>query len=276
MDHMMPGMDGLKTTRKLREMGYKHPIVALTANALIGQEEMFLANGFDGFISKPIDSRELNKIIIKLIQNKKLRQEEEPGETISVPGRSEIVAAAAMDIKNALSVLEDLMPKINIGGVSVTNLELFTTTVHGMKSALANIGEDKLSGAALKLERAANDRDAAVISAGTPDFINALRLLIYKIEQSKIKDSEAVSGKISGDDIKFLQDKMNIINEACVKLDIKDAKTALAEIRQKQWNYKINETLDEISMCILRGEFVKIEDVIKKANNILLSENEKI
>jgi len=72
MDHMMPKMDGMKTTKILREMGYKHPIVALTANAVIGQEAMFLSNGFDGFISKPIDSRELNRILIELIKDKKL------------------------------------------------------------------------------------------------------------------------------------------------------------------------------------------------------------
>ena len=73
MDHMMPKMDGIKTTKILREMGYTHPIVALTANAVVGQEEMFLANGFDGFISKPIDSRELNHILIELIRNKHLK-----------------------------------------------------------------------------------------------------------------------------------------------------------------------------------------------------------
>jgi len=68
MDHMMPDMDGIKTTKLLREMGYTHPIVALTANAVIGQKEMFLSNGFDGFISKPIDSRELNHILVEFIQ----------------------------------------------------------------------------------------------------------------------------------------------------------------------------------------------------------------
>jgi len=58
MDHMMPEMDGIETVKFIRDMGYKHSIIALTANALIGREEMFLQNGFDAFISKPIDSRE--------------------------------------------------------------------------------------------------------------------------------------------------------------------------------------------------------------------------
>jgi|GEM_PF-322144 len=70
MDHMMPNLDGVETTAILREMGYTHPIVALTANALIGQAEEFMRNGFDGFISKPIQTTHLNTILIKFIRDK--------------------------------------------------------------------------------------------------------------------------------------------------------------------------------------------------------------
>jgi len=70
MDQMMPKMDGMETTKTLRSMGYTHPIVALTANALIGQAEEFMRNGFDGFISKPIQTTHLNTILTKFIQDK--------------------------------------------------------------------------------------------------------------------------------------------------------------------------------------------------------------
>ena len=70
MDHMMPEMDGLETTKTLRGMGYTHPIVALTANALIGQVEEFLRNGFDGFISKPIQTVHMNSILTKFVRDK--------------------------------------------------------------------------------------------------------------------------------------------------------------------------------------------------------------
>jgi len=70
MDHMMPKMDGIEATKILREMGYKGNIVALTANAIVGQAEMFLNNGFDGFISKPIDIRQLNATLNKMIRDK--------------------------------------------------------------------------------------------------------------------------------------------------------------------------------------------------------------
>ena len=70
MDHMMPIMDGMEATKLIREGGYTGTIIALTANAVVGQREIFLANGFDGFISKPIDTRHLDDILNKHIRDK--------------------------------------------------------------------------------------------------------------------------------------------------------------------------------------------------------------
>ena len=70
MDHMMPEMDGIEATKVIRDMGYTKPIVALTANAVTGQVEVFLNNGFDDFISKPIDVRSMDLILNKLIRDK--------------------------------------------------------------------------------------------------------------------------------------------------------------------------------------------------------------
>ena len=77
MDEMMPGLSGTQTTQKLREMGYEWPIVALTANALIGQAEEFMKAGFDGFISKPIQTMHLNTILTKFIKDKRTEQMQE-------------------------------------------------------------------------------------------------------------------------------------------------------------------------------------------------------
>ena len=70
MDHMMPKMDGIETVKRLRERGYRGTIVALTANALVGNDEMFARHGFDGFISKPIDIRRLNAVLNQFIRNR--------------------------------------------------------------------------------------------------------------------------------------------------------------------------------------------------------------
>jgi signal transduction histidine kinase/CheY-like chemotaxis protein len=70
MDHMMPEMDGIETTYIIRseipdDYARNVPIIALTANALVGNEEMFLSNGFSGYISKPIDLVQLDGILAK-------------------------------------------------------------------------------------------------------------------------------------------------------------------------------------------------------------------
>jgi signal transduction histidine kinase/CheY-like chemotaxis protein len=70
MDHFMPGIDGIETTKEIRKLGYPGVIVALTANALVDNDKMFKQNGFDGFLAKPIDIRQLNNILNKYIRDR--------------------------------------------------------------------------------------------------------------------------------------------------------------------------------------------------------------
>ena len=75
MDHMMPVMDGIEATQKIREMedAMEHtPIVALTANAIAGMEDFFLSSGMDGFLAKPILIDELEKVLKKCVPPDKL------------------------------------------------------------------------------------------------------------------------------------------------------------------------------------------------------------
>ncbi len=67
LDHMMPGMDGIEVVHILKKLAdYKiPPIVCLTANAITGVREMYLREGFDEYLSKPINRSELNRIINK-------------------------------------------------------------------------------------------------------------------------------------------------------------------------------------------------------------------
>jgi signal transduction histidine kinase/AmiR/NasT family two-component response regulator len=67
MDHMMPEMDGIETVKKIRALGSEYartiPVIALTANAIQGTENLFLANDFQAFIPKPIDIMQLDAIV---------------------------------------------------------------------------------------------------------------------------------------------------------------------------------------------------------------------
>jgi len=79
MDHKMPDMNGVEALQRIRELGddpyFKNvPIIALTANAVLGVKEMFLQNGFNGFLSKPINTVELTAILKKWIPKGKQKE----------------------------------------------------------------------------------------------------------------------------------------------------------------------------------------------------------
>ena len=68
MDHMMPEIDGITAAKMLRDMGYTGSIVALSANAIVEQEQEFLRNGFDDFLAKPIKTTVLHELLLKHIK----------------------------------------------------------------------------------------------------------------------------------------------------------------------------------------------------------------
>ena len=67
MDHMMPELDGIETTRLLRLRGYKKPIAALTANALVSNRDTFIQSGFTEFMSKPVMLDELERLLLRFV-----------------------------------------------------------------------------------------------------------------------------------------------------------------------------------------------------------------
>lgn len=87
MDHMMPGMDGVEAMKRIRYDGIRNmknfAIVALTANALSTAKEMFIAEGFDGFVSKPIELAELERVLKNVLPPARISYEDIESEEIS-------------------------------------------------------------------------------------------------------------------------------------------------------------------------------------------------
>jgi len=262
MDHMMPVMDGMETVKIMRGMGYSHPVIALTANAVVGQSEIFLANGFDGFISKPIDSRELNAILNRFIRDKqppevikeaRRKQSERESENSSGPAdrkqMSEIEKYFVLDAENAIKMIEGLFDKLP-DEIAVNS---YIIAVHGMKNVLANIGEIELSAVALKLERAGQEQDLTVITQETHAFLGALRFLTDKYKAGENDDT----AELSGEDTVYLRDKLLAVKAACDKFDITAAREALDSLAQKKWPHSVNMILDEISVHLLHSAFRK-------------------
>ncbi|MCL2207133.1 MAG: ATP-binding protein, partial [Fibromonadales bacterium] len=209
MDHMMPEMDGVDATKRIRELGYNLPIVALTANAIHGTKEMFLENGFNDFLSKPIDITKLNAILENWIPKEK--QEEAKGEI----KKETSLQTLSVFYNEGTKKIEEIQKCLE-----TDNYKLYTIYVHALKSAAANIGAKDLSEAANTLELAGNNGDTEYIRLHTAQFLADLRYLLNHInvrleerQDSKRLDPEVLS-RLREALITMDSNAITIINEA--------------------------------------------------------------
>ena len=271
MDHMMPQMDGIEAATILRDMGYERPIVALTANAVSGQADIFLRSGFDDFISKPIDIRQMNTVLNKLIRDKQPLEvieearrlakaekgspdAEEAGQVAIDPGFAEIFVRDALKTIAALDALSEKET------YSDEDMRSYIINIHGMKSALANIGDTKLSASAYILEQAGRNGDTSVIFSKTPVFLNSLKVLVEKLTLGV----DSVGGEAADDDKPYLLAKLPAIRAACDTYDRKTAKEVITDLREKKWSQQIKKMLDEIAEHLLHTDFDEIKAIVDR------------
>ncbi|MCL2184659.1 MAG: ATP-binding protein [Treponema sp.] len=274
MDHMMPRMDGIEAVKIIRAQGYKKPIVALTANALAGQAEIFLNNGFDDFISKPIDIRQLNNVLNRLIRDKQtpeaLEEARKQKNMLYAAGGHNL----AIDPQLAEFFIRDAKKAVTVLGAISENkcrrlddIPTFLINVHAMKSALANVGESDLAMEASKLEQAGRDRNVNLILSSLPEFLETLAKVIDKLtpQDEDLNDDE--SEPITGDNA-YLKEKLQAIIDACSSFDKKAAKEALADLKQKTWSRPVRDQLSEIAEHLLHSEFEETETIAKELSKI--------
>jgi CheY-like chemotaxis protein len=271
MDHMMPEMDGIEATKIIREMGYKKPIVALTANAVAGQADVFLRNGFDDYISKPIDIRQLNNVLNKLIRdiqppqvietakkNVQTRNEPSSGSKPKLTLTPRFAEIFTRDALKALSALKEVSGKNDYSNED--NMRTYIINVHGMKSALAAIGKNDLSAEALELEKAGREKEIETIKSGTPVFINSLQAFVDEINPKK----EMTTVGKAEEDKPYLKEMLLAIKAACAEFDERTADKVLTELRKKTWSQETNELLGTIAKQLLHSDFDEIADGINK------------
>ena len=290
MDHMMPKMDGIEATQLIRGLGYKHPVVALTANALAGQAEIFLGNGFDAFISKPVDIRQLNAVLNQFIRDKQPQEVLESVRLEMMMSRNngkaavpkietaaepdpQIINIFTGDAKKAAAVLEEFLDKSN--NIDKEDIKLYTVNVHAMKSALALIGEKELSGVALELEKAGREQNAEYIAGKTPAFLEKLRALIEKFTPAQ--SSPASPGDLPGednggetDDTQFLCEKLFELQTACAMRDKNTAEFLIIQLENKTRDGGIKEQLESISRHIAGGGFDEAVETAEKIIRMVL------
>ena len=193
MDHMMPGMDGVEATTRIRAMGKKDPyfavvpILALTANAMKGAREFFLANGFNDFLSKPMDLDKLDRVLGAWVpEDKQLPpRREESARTEPVPpdlavlpgldaakgmafcGRAEVYRQTLAMFAGQLS---DRVRRIRAALEKEREAD-YILEVHSLKSAARWVGAEDLGSRAEALEMAARADDWRKVSRETEDLL---------------------------------------------------------------------------------------------------------
>jgi PAS domain S-box-containing protein len=263
MDHFMPKMDGIETAKIIRELGYTHPIVALTANALAGMADMFMKNGFDGFVSKPIDIRQLNFYLNKFIRDKY------PPEVVKAAQKQAAILKIATD-KRERTVSDDGLKTVFVRDAEkalarmsmihqnsyrrTDDIRQFVINAHAMKSTLMNIGEAGLSDVAFELEKAGRAENMPLILGKTPQFLEALDMVIEKYKLNE-NEEEAAALENSDNNTEFLGEKLLVIQTACEEYNEKNASAALEELLQRKWTQSVKQLLDSISEYLLHSDF---------------------
>ena len=275
MDHMMPGMDGIEATSHIRELGTKYaekiPIIALTANAITGNEEMFLEKGFQAFISKPIELPRLDAVIRRWIRDKEQeklyidRQINIDGNPVidtrsgrdrradtdrraGLSHRSFGELSNKLDIRKGIerfagneelylgilrSFSENTGPLLEkVKNVNAGNLADYAVTIHGLKGAIRAIFAETAGNMADALEKAAKASDFLFISMNNQDFIDTVDELIVYLE--------TILRKIDDENpkpVKDTPDKETLAKllAACGNYDMDGADAVMAELEQFEY-----------------------------------------
>lgn len=281
MDHMMPGMDGLETTSKIRGLGIKFenyrylqtlPIVALTANSVFGVKEMFLQNGMNDFLSKPVAPRLLNGILFRWVPKEKqisFTQHNSPkltAETILIPGvntRVGIIQTGGT-LQGYVRVLEtferEMATKIDAMEKALENntLPVYQSVAHHYKGFLATIGMMPLSATAAMLEDAARQEDRVTIDIHHGNFIRGLRTTAASVsEVLNLMREKTSSTVVSTQDKDWLLEELTQLKQSIAEMNIQQIDSSMDNLLSKVWTKDITDLLETIMQCITLFEWQK-------------------
>lgn len=207
LDHMMPGMDGVETLKRIRKLyedvGSAFMVIAFTANAVSGAREMFLREGFDEFISKPVDPLEMERVLRKVLpkssiqfvdEDYRIKSEVIEAQADTKDGKTDGLIPGSQTEEDKLNRLEDagihtqsgiqycsgdkefyveLLTKFAKDGerketeindfYKQEDFENYSILVHALKSTAKMVGADSLSENAKHAEMAAKNHDVGYI-----------------------------------------------------------------------------------------------------------------
>lgn len=283
LDHMMPDLDGVETLHQMKKldnfMNQGTPVIALTANAITGAKEMYLEEGFDAFLSKPINPEKLEQLILLLLPRELLNfdvVEQDAGEKQSVSmqkvsdaGEDKLPVIDGIDWSYGLLHLRDeellmetvtdfykaLMPEADTlegfyeglrGENTLDMLGQYRIKVHAMKSSANMIGAIVLGGMAKMLEEAAKSADFELIETLTPVFLNEWRS--YK-EKLRVCVPDSSSPK-EIEDTSVILAYLEMLRIAMLEMDIDGMDKSMAELEQYVFSEEVQPQIDRLSVLV--------------------------
>ena len=291
LDHMMPEMDGIEVLHRMKAMesckNKETPVVALTANAITGAKEMYLREGFDAFLSKPINPEKLEQTIIRLL----------PEELVQL-GVTEPVDVIGGSQSEGDSKAEDALPMIDgidwaYGLMHLPNRELLWETVkdfkkailveakslenfyyrdwkqyrikvHGMKSSANMIGAIVLGGMAKVLENAAANDDIETIDKLHPVFIREWLSYEEKLKVLVSETDEKQTKEIEDDTVIFTY--LEMLRMACMEEDMDEMDRLMALLEEFHYEEEIQAGMEELGALIINMDsdqaVSKIEELV--------------
>lgn len=193
MDHMMPGMDGIEAMKTLRTdrsiISKDMPIVALTANAVSTAKEMFLSAGFDGFVSKPVELNELERVLKRVLPKSAITYETVSEQESADRGGYKGLKAAGIDTVSGLrysqrdeqlyeTLLKQFVTEAPSKKAKIENyyenkdFRDYEILVHALKSTSKMIGAGRLSEMAKNLEFLAKEGGDGITAEMHDDLLS--------------------------------------------------------------------------------------------------------
>ncbi|MDR2734584.1 MAG: response regulator [Spirochaetota bacterium] len=295
MDHMMPGMDGIEAVAAIRALEGDEsspdrfrilPIVALTANAIVGMREVFLENGFNDFLAKPMELSKLDEILVRWIPKEKRIQEtriEEPEKNMA----KELPPIQGIDLKQGIArtsgTLAGYRKVLSIfckesdkrlayfrdTPLTTESLSSYTIHIHALKSAMASIGALELSSEAARLEAAGMTGELTTVQKGLPLFTECLTNLLREIQAWELSLDESDSqevGKQDGGSAEFLP-LLGDLLAALKSRNASDIDRILEEIDGKNPTAKIKEVFEAVSDQVLLADFASAAKIAEEFLN---------
>ncbi|MCR4989617.1 MAG: response regulator [Lachnospiraceae bacterium] len=282
LDHMMPGMDGLETIKRIREKEPDLPVIALTANAATSGEEFYKAHGFDGYLAKPVDGKTLERTIIGFLptelikepdENEKIsRSKELPddlkwlNETDGISAKDGIKHSGGAEsfvysLNMFLETIDDNASVIE-KAYDERDIKLFTIKVHALKSSARIIGAMELSEHCALLEEAGNKEDLEFINANTPKLLKEYKSFkekLSRLERPEEEKDKDLKPRISEDELK---DAYEALKELCSLMDYDSIEMILNQTSEYSLPEEDDKIFKEIKKAMKIFDWEKMEEIL--------------